>query len=341
MRPVRDNAAVHKPRIDPVRWQPPASRPLPPPDPTPALRLVEIPGTAPEDVVAAADGTIWTGIEDGRIIAVDAAGGAPRVVTDTGGRPLGLAFTGDHRLLICDSHRGLLRYDPQTQQLETLVAEVAGRPLRFCSNAVESTDGTIYFTESTSRFHYEHYKGSVIEARGSGSLLQRSPDGTVSVLVTGLHFANGVTLTADESAVVFAESTGRRLSKYWLTGPHRGSITALVTELPGHPDNISTGLDGRIWVAMVSDRNALSDWLSPRAPVLRRMLWRLLPYRWLPDPRSVVWVVAFDADDGRVLTQFRTEHPDFGLATGVVEADGRLWMGRIAGPGLAYFDLTG
>ncbi|UVO13122.1 SMP-30/gluconolactonase/LRE family protein [Mycobacterium sp. SVM_VP21] len=328
-----------KPRIDPVRWQPPGSRPLPPPDPTPVLRLVEIPGNAPEDVVAAADGSIWTGVEDGRIIAVDAAGVAPRVVTNTGGRPLGLAFTHDQRLLICDSHRGLLRYDPQTQQLETLVSEVGGQPLTFCSNAVESSDGTIYFTESTSRFHYEHYKGSVIEARGSGSLMQRSPDGTVSVLATGLHFANGVTLTADESAVVFAESTGRRLSKYWLTGPHRGSITALVEELPGHPDNISTGRDGRIWVAMVSDRNALSDWLSPRAPVLRRLLWRLLPYRWLPDPQSVVWVVGFDAGDGRVLAQFRTEHPDFGLATGVVEADDRLWMGRIAGPGLAYFDV--
>lgn len=312
---------------------------MPPPDSTPTLTLIDIPGTAPEDVVAAADGSIWTGVEDGRIIAVDSAGGAPRVVTDTGGRPLGLAFTRDHRLLICDSHRGLLRYDPQTQQLETLVSEVGGRPLTFCSNAVESADGTIYFTESTSRFRYEHYKGSVIEARGSGSLMQRSPDGTVSVLATGLHFANGVTLTADESAVVFAESTGRRLSKYWLTGPHRGSITPLVQELPGHPDNISTGPDGRIWVAMVSDRNALSDWLSPRAPVLRRLLWRLLPYRWLPDPKSVVWVVGFDADDGRVLAQYRTEHPDFGLATGVVEADGRLWMGRIAGPGLAYFRL--
>lgn len=328
-----------KPRIDPVRWQPPAARPLPPPDPTPTLTVVELPGTAPEDVVAAADGSIWTGVEDGRIIAIDPDGGAARVVIDTGGRPLGLAFTRDHRLLICDSHRGLLRYDPQTAALETLVDEVAGRALTFCSNAVESDDGTIYFTESTSRFRYEHYKGSVIEARGSGSLLRRDPDGTVTVLADGLHFANGVTLTADESAVVFAESTGRRLSKYWLTGPHRGSITPLVEELPGHPDNISTGHDGRIWVAMVSDRNALSDWLSPRAPVLRRLLWALLPYRRLPDPTSVVWVIGFDADDGRVLTQFRTEHPGFGLATGVVESGGRLWLGRIAGPGLAYFQL--
>jgi hypothetical protein len=34
-------------------------------------------------------------------------------------------------LLICDSHRGLMRYDPATDTLETLVAEVAGRALTF------------------------------------------------------------------------------------------------------------------------------------------------------------------------------------------------------------------
>lgn len=327
-----------KPRISPVRWRPPPSRPLPPPDPTPKLTVVEIPGTAPEDVVVdAADGTIWTGVEDGRIIAVGPDGTSPRVVTDTGGRPLGLAFTRDRRLLICDSHRGLLRYDPANGQLETLVSHVASRPLTFCSNAVEAADGTIYFTESTNRFRYEHYKASVIEARASGSLMQRSPDGTTSVLASGLHFANGVTLTADESAVVFAESTGRRLSKYWLSGPRRGSITALVSELPGHPDNISTGSDGRIWVAMFSEPNALADWLSPRAPVLRTLLWRLLPYRWLPDPKPVLWVIGLDPDDGRVLAQYRTTDPRFGLVTGVVEAGDRLWLGRVGGSGLAYF----
>lgn len=328
-----------KPRIDPVRWQPPPSQPLPPPDPTPLLGVVDIPGTAPEDVVAAADGSIWTGVEDGRIIRVNPDGSHPQVVADTGGRPLGLAFTHDGALLICDSHRGLLRCEPKTGQLTTLVSEVAGTPLTFCSNAVESSDGTIYFTESTNRFHYEQYKAAVIEARGSGSLLRRTPDGEVSVLASGLHFANGVTLTDDESAVVFAESTGRRLSKYWLSGPQAGQITTLATHLPGHPDNISTGRDGRIWVAMVGDRMAVSDWLSPRAPMLRVLLWRLMPYRWLPDMASVVWVVAFDADDGRVLTQYRTEHPGFGLVTGVVESGGRLWMGRINGPGLAYFQL--
>lgn len=327
-----------KPRIDPVRWQPPPSRPLPEADLAATLTVVPLPGNAPEDVVVDADGAIWTGVDDGRIIRIPAQGGPPRVIADTGGRPLGLAVARDGRLLICDSHRGLLRLAPATGELETLVADVAGRALTFCSNVVESSDGTLYFTESTDRFGYEYYKGAVIEARATGSLFRCDPDGTVSVLASGLHFANGVTLTADESAVVVAETTACRLSRYWLTGPRAGSLTPLVSHLPGYPDNISTGRDGRIWVAMVSDRNRLSEWLSPRAPIIRTLLWRL-PYRWLPNPKSTVWAIAFDADDGHVLAQLRTTHPDFVLATGVVETAGRLWLGSIGAPAIAHLSL--
>jgi sugar lactone lactonase YvrE len=316
----------------------PAIDPMPEPDLTATLHLVPVPGTAAEDVVADAHGNIWTGVEDGRIIRIRPDGSSAEAITDTGGRPLGLAVARDGRLLICDSHRGLLRYDPATGTIETLVAEVAGRALTFCSNVVESSDGTIYFTESTSRFRYEYYKGSVVEGRPTGSLFRLDPDGTVSELASGLYFANGVTLTADESALVYAESAGCRLSKYWLTGDRAGSITPLVTELPGYPDNISTGLDGRIWVALVSDRNPLNEWLGPRAPVIRTVLWKL-PYRWLPNPKPTVWVVALDPDDGQVVSQLHTSHPEFGLATGVVETPGRLWLGRIAGHGICYLNL--
>ena len=62
---------------------------------------------------------------------------------------------------------------------------------------------------------------AILEARGRGSLFRRDPDGTVLTLVPGLYFANGVTLTADGSALVFAETQGRRLSKYWLRGRRR------------------------------------------------------------------------------------------------------------------------
>jgi sugar lactone lactonase YvrE len=292
-----------------------------------------VPGHAPEDVVADADGNIWTGVDDGRIIRIN--GESTQVFADTGGRPLGLAVARDGRLLICDTRRGLLRLDPVTGELETLVTEVAGRPLMFCSNVVESSCGTIYFTESTDRVGYEYYKGAVIEGRATGSLFRRDPDGEVTVLASGLRFANGVTLAADESAIVFAESTGRRLSKYWLTGPRAGSLTPLVSHLPGYPDNISTGADGRIWVALVSDRSRGGEWMSRRAPVFRRLLWRL-PYRWLPNPRPMVWVAAFNPDDGRLLTNLRTTHRGFGLVTGVVETEHQLWLGCIGAAAVAH-----
>ncbi|WP_188112815.1 hypothetical protein [Mycobacterium simiae] len=91
---------------------------------------------------------------------------------------------------------------PVSGRLETLVAEVVGRPLTFCSNVVESCDGTVFFTESTYSSGYEYHKGAATEARGSeargseargsGSLFRLDPDGAVDVLATGLHFANEV-----------------------------------------------------------------------------------------------------------------------------------------------------
>lgn len=284
-------------------------------------------------------GGVYTGVVGGEIMRIDAESGSNEVIGTTGGRPLGLAVARDGRLLICDSHRGLLAMDTATGTVETLVADVDGRPLTFCSNVVEASDGTIFFTESTDRFRYEYYKGAVLEARGSGSLFRRDPDGTVTRLLSGLHFANGVTLTADESAVVFAETTGARVSKFWLTGPRVGTVTPLTEALPGYPDNISTGPDGRIWVAMVSDRNAFTEWLVPKAPAVRKLLWRL-PYGALPDVKPGVWVLGLDPDDGHVVAQLRTSNPSFGSTTGVVQDGDRVWLGGIGAPSIAYFDLS-
>jgi sugar lactone lactonase YvrE len=298
-----------------------------------------MPGDAPEDVVVDADGYLWAGLIDGRIVRISADGQAT-VVGRTSGRPLGLAVAGDGRLLVCTSPGGLLAMDTSSGTFETLVDEVDGRRLQFCSNVTETRDGTIYFTESTSAFTYAHFKGAVLEARARGSLFRRDPDGTVLTVVPGLYFANGVTPTADGSALVFAETLGRRLSKYWLTGPQAGTVTPLAVNLPGHPDNISTGADGRIWVALVSPVNAAADWLAPRWPALRKLLWKL-PDRLQPQIKPEVWAVAFDPDSGEAVAGLRTEHPSFGMVTGLIEAGGKLWMGTIGFPAVAWTKLSG
>jgi sugar lactone lactonase YvrE len=336
---------TRKPPIHPVRWHPPPIDPLP--DlPSADVTVVPLPGDGPEDVVVDAAGQLWTGLVDGRIVRSSPDGSEHTVVADTGGRPLGLHVARDGRLLVCDSYRGLLALDPTSGRLTTLVESVDSdghgsarrRPLVFCSNVTETSDGTIYFTESTSAFHFEHFLGAVLEARGRGSLFRLASDGTVTTLLDDLYFANGLTVTADGSALVFAESMGRRLSKYWLTGPQAGTVTPLAVNLPGMPDNISTGSDGRIWVAMVTAANPQAEALMPKAPWIRRLIWRL-PSRLQPKVQPEIWVVGFDADDGTVLGGIRTTRPNFGAVTGVVESAGRLWMSTIEFPALAYVDL--
>jgi sugar lactone lactonase YvrE len=298
-----------------------------------------VPGDAPEDVVVDGDGRIWTGLIDGKIVRIAPDGGRPEVVAEIDGRPLGLHVARDGRLLVCSSPGGLLVLDPATGAVETLVAEVDGRGLQFCSNVTELADGTIYFTESTSAFTYEHFLGPIFEARNRGSVFLRDPDGTVLTVVAGLYFANGITPTADGSALVFAETQARRLSKYWLTGDKAGTVTPLAVNLPGSPDNLSTGADGRIWCAMVSPTNAMAELMPRTPPALRKLLWRL-PDRLQPKIKPVVWAVAFDPDNGNAVAGVRTEHPQFGMVTGLVEADGKLWMGCIGAPAVAHVDVA-
>jgi sugar lactone lactonase YvrE len=326
--------AKAKPPIDPVRWRPPPIDPLPE-FASADITVVPVPGHGPEDIVVDADGALWTGLVDGRIVRIAPDGASSTVVADTGGRPLGMHVARDGRLLVCDSYRGLLSMDRASGQLTTLVESVDGRPLRFCSNVTETSDGTIYFTESTSAFHFEHFLGAVLEARGRGALFRLGVDGSVTTLVDGLYFANGVTVTANESALVFAETVGRRLSKYWLTGPQAGQVTPLAVNLPAMPDNISTGSDGRIWTAMVTAANPTAEALMPRAPWIRQLIWRL-PARLQPKVQPEVWVVGFDPDTGKAAGGFRTNRADFGGVTGVVEAGGKLWMSTIEFAAVAH-----
>ncbi|MFN8032333.1 MAG: SMP-30/gluconolactonase/LRE family protein [Mycobacterium sp.] len=326
----------NKPSIDPVRWQPPPVESLPEYGPA-ELTLVALPGEQPEDIVVDPDGALWTGLVDGRIVRIDPDGRVP-LVGQTRGRPLGMTVARDGRLLICTSPGGLVAMDRSTGEIDVLVESVNGRRLQFCSNVVELPDGTIYFTESTAKFTYEWFKGGVLEARGDGGLYRRDTDGTVTTLLDHLYFANGLTPTVDGSALVFAETQARRLSKYWLSGPKAGTVTPLAVNLPGMPDNLSTGTDGRIWCAMVSARNAAADFLASRAPWLRRLLWKL-PDRLQPQIVPTVWAVAFDPDTGAAVSGVHMTHPEFGLVAGLVERDGRLWLATIGHSAVAHCAL--
>jgi sugar lactone lactonase YvrE len=256
----------------------------------------------------------------------------------------------DGRLLVCDAFRGLLAVDldgteagpPATVadgRVQVLATEVDGRPIRLCNNAAVARDGTIWFTDSSARFDLDHWKGDIIEHSGTGRLIRRDPDGTATTVATGLQFGNGVALAPDGQAVYFAETGDYSLNKLNLTGPGAGLTQKLTPALPGFPDNISTGTDGRIWVAIASPRNSLLDRLAPLPPTLRSAVWAL-PDSLQPKPVNLTCALAVNPATDRIVAAYATRHAGFGVSTGVREHHGTVWLGSLTAPAIASFEVA-
>ncbi|MFI5519996.1 SMP-30/gluconolactonase/LRE family protein [Streptomyces platensis] len=310
--------------------------------PTPRVVATEIRG--PEDVVADAEGRVFTGAADGTMwqLTLPRTGAGRTVATavaHTGGRPLGLEPTTEGRLLVCDAQRGLLRIDPDDGAVCVLADELSGEPLRFCSNVAAAADGTIYFSVSSRVYGLDDWMGDIVEHTGTGQLLRLRPGATPEVLLDGLQFANGVALAEDETFVVVAESGAYRLCRFWLKGPQAGRCDHLVSDLPGFPDNISRGPGGMFWVALAGPREPGIDLLHRTAPKVRRAVWHgVKPMR--PRPRRTVRVMAL-RPDGTVVCDLRLARSPYRMVTSVCRSGAFLIMGSLTECGLAVCEFDG
>lgn len=317
------------------------------------ITRVPVPGPGAEDVIVGPDGRIWTATADGAVIATTPDGRFSERVLDTGGRPLGLEWLPDGRLLVCDARRGLLAADVGgAGAIEELVTHVDGRALVFTNNAAVAADGTIWFSDSSRRWGVDAWKSDLIEHTRGGRLLRRDVDGTVTTVLDGVAFANGVALLEDESAVIVAELALRRLRRVELSGgqPVAGHVVGseggdaepppeqlFITDLPGYPDNISRGSDGLIWSAIASPPDPALGLLQ-RGPKPVRDLALRLPEALKPTPQRTARVTAHDAT-GRLVHDLSADATEWHMATGVREQDGRVWLGSLVEPAIAYVDV--
>jgi sugar lactone lactonase YvrE len=296
-----------------------------------------VPGNGAEDVLVDAAGDVWTGTDDGSIFRVSPDGSRFEKVADTGGRPLGLEVLPDGRILVCDARAGLLAVDEEGG-VETLLREVDGVPMKFCNNAAVAANGDIWFSDSSTVHGIEDWKADFVENPRTGRLLCRRADGAVEVHLDGLAFANGVALAPDERFVCVAESAGRTVVRLWLDGELAGTSDLLVGDLPGYPDNISTGSDGLIWVTVASPVDPIVEQLRDRAPLFVRKLITRLPEAVQPAPKRTVRAQAFDPD-GRLVHDVVADPSDYHMATGVREHDGEVWFGSLHEPAIAVVSL--
>jgi sugar lactone lactonase YvrE len=297
-----------------------------------------VPAMGAEDVVVEPGGTVLTGTEDGSIWRVDPGTGSVRLLAHTGGRPLGLELLPDGDLLVCDARRGLLQVSVTSGALDVLCDRVEAGPMRFCNNAAVAEDGTIWFSDSSRHYGIEQWKDDFVQHTRTGRLMRRDPDGTVTVVLDGLAFANGVALAADESYVCVAETGARTVVRLWLAGPRSGERDLLVQDLPGYPDNISRGSDGLVWVSIASPLDPLVERLQRGPMALRRAVTRI-PERLQPKPKHTIRVQAYD-DSGRLVHDVDVDDAGYHMVTGVREHHGRVWMGSLHEPAIAVFDRS-
>ena len=302
------------------------------PDGFPAPRLFPV-GAGPEDVVLDAGGRVYTGLDDGRVVRLDPVDGTVAAVALVPGRPLGLELLGADELLVCASDAGLLAISLDGGAVRTLVDRIDGHRLGAVNNAAVAADGTVWFTDSSTRFPIPRWREDLVQRTRSGRLFRRDPDGAVTEVLGGLEFANGVALAADGSYVAVAETGARRLRRVWLTGPRAGRDDILADDLWGYPDNISLGSDGLIWVALASPRVPALDRIQ-RLPAAGRAVVRRLPERLLPAPDPAVGAVAVD-EHGRVVRGRTGTMDGFSMLTGVREAGGTVWLGSLTGNAVA------
>ena len=307
------------------------------PEVVPELRVLPLPGHGPEDVALDPEGRVYAGTDDGSVYRLSPDGRRVDQVGRTGGRPMGIEVLPDGRLLVCDAVTGLIALDPETGHIETWATSAAGRRLTCLNNASVHSSGDVYLSDSSAVYGIERWEADIAENTASGRLLVRRADGGTELLVDGLRFANGVALTADESAVLVAECAGRRIVRHWLTGDRAGQSDDLVTDLPGYPDNLSRGSDGLVWAAIASPTDPVLERLMTGPRVLRKLAWRM-PEKLRPAPRRTVRVMAF-TDDGKLRHDLSLDASGFHMATGVREQHGTVWLGTLRESAVAAFDL--
>ncbi len=286
----------------------------------------------PEDTAMDAEGRIYTGLEDGRVVRFDPdnAGASFEEIANTGGRPLGLEFHPDGYLVVADASQGLLAIDPDGT-VRVLADSVGGERMIFVDDVSIANNGTIWFSDASRRWDLEMNLFDFYERRPTGRLLSYRPgDAEPVVQLDGLYFANGVALGPNEDYVLVNETMAYRISRLWLKGPRAGERDYFVEGLPGFPDNIS--FDGRdtIWVALVAPRTAAAD-LGNGSPFVRKMFYRLVTGLGLSPVVMHGAAIGFDPWGG-VTHNLQGTSGEVGLTTSVnAHADG-LYVGGLSAP---------
>ncbi|KAL1199760.1 Protein STRICTOSIDINE SYNTHASE-LIKE 6 [Cardamine amara subsp. amara] len=272
---------------------------------------------SPEDIAYHQDsGLIYTGCVDGwvkRVSVYDSANDS--VIEDwvnTGGRPLGIAFGIHGEVIVADAYKGLLNISGDGKKTELLTEEAEGVRFKLTDAVVVADNGVMYFTDASYKYSLHQFSFDILEGKPNGRLMSFDPTTRVTrVLLRDLYFANGVSMSPDQTHIIFCETPIRRCSKYYING---GRVEVFIDGLPGYPDNIRYDGDGHYWIAMPSRVTTLWK-LTMKYPFLRKLTAMVAKYGYEPMIMEDAGVMQVDLDGNPIAYYHDRRHTH--VTTGV------------------------
>ena len=302
----------------------------------------------PEHIVIGPDGKLYTTVLSGNILRMAPDGSAQEVFVNTGGRVLGFDFDAAGNLIAADAVKGLLSVAPD-KTLTVLTDKVDGTPIRYADAVVVARGtGKMYLSDASTRFAPAEWGGTfeasvldIVEQAATGRVLEYDPaTKTTRVVAHGLAFANGVALSADEKSLFVAETGKYRIWKLDVQARNldvgAGSnpqATVLFDNLPGYPDNLMRGLDGKVWAGLVKPRNPTIDKMADK-PFMRAVTLRLPRALW-PVPKPYGHVMAF-TEDGLIVANLQDATGAYPETTAITETKDRLYVQSLHARGLGW-----
>ena len=304
---------------------------------------------APEDVILDRHDNLYAGSRHGDIIRFFAPDyERMEVYAHIGGQPLGMAFDRSDNLYVCIGGMGLYRITPDRkvekatdETNRSLTSVNDDSRLRLADDLDIADDGRIFFSEATIRYEMHEWPVDGLEARGNGRIICYDPNKkTTRTVLRGLKFPNGVCIASDRQSILFAETWGCSVKRYWFDGPKSGKVEAVLENLPGFPDNINPSSDGNYWLAMVGMRSPALD-LAWEMPGFRRRMAKRVPIdEWLFPNINTGCVLKFN-ERGEILESFwdigGVNHP---MITSMREHRGYLYLGGIQNNRIGRYKLS-
>jgi sugar lactone lactonase YvrE len=306
----------------------------------------------PEHIAIGKDGKLYAAMLSGNLIRLDQDGGNQEVFANTGGRVLGFDFDAQGRMIAADAMKGLLAISADRKVTVLADYVTPNDPIGYTNSVVVAPDGTVYFTQSSTRFLPSRWGGTyaasvldIIEQSATGRVLAYDPvTGKTRIVAHGFSFANGIVLSSDGLSL-FVNETGRY--RIWKVDSRAANLNVqsgspqariLLDNLPGYPDNLMRGRDGRIWVGLFRPRNPAADKLADK-PFMRKILLRL-PRFMLPLGQPYGHVFAID-EDGHVSVSLQDPAGAYPETTGATETTDRLFIQSLHAHGLGYLPRSG